>query len=148
MSPEAVGTVVSQSAAPYSVDASSVLRCGLLICAAKAGLKILGFGRTLRCIRRGVERVPPTGFVDNEAVRATEYGVALAGALYPGRALCLEQSLVLYYLLRRQGIAVKYCQGVQAHPLAAHAWVEYEGEPLNDVPEHVRHFVPLPVQLP
>jgi hypothetical protein len=30
----------------------------------------------------------------------------------------------------------------------AHAWVEYRGEPINDVPEHVRIFTALdaPVQ--
>jgi transglutaminase-like putative cysteine protease len=72
----------------------------------------------------------------------------MAGALYLGRAKCLEQSLALYYLLRRQGVAVAYCQGVQPYPFRAHAWVEYRGQVINDVPEHARFFARLPEQLP
>jgi hypothetical protein len=81
-------------------------------------------------------------------VKAAERAVALASALYPGRAKCLEQSLVLYYLLRRRGIAVQYCQGVMAYPFEAHAWVEYAGEVLNDVQEHAVSFARLPAPLP
>ena len=55
---------------------------------------------------------------------------------------------MLYYLLRKQGVAVQYCQGVQPHPFLAHAWIEYGGEPINDVPEHVTFFTRLPAQLP
>jgi hypothetical protein len=95
-----------------------------------------------------MEAGPERTQVDIEAVAATEYAVAMAGALYPGRALCLEQSLALYYLLRRRGVAVKFRMGVQAHPFLAHAWIDYRGVPLNDVPEHVKQFVPLPDQLP
>jgi hypothetical protein len=72
----------------------------------------------------------------------------MAGAMYPGRAMCLEQSLTLYYVLRRMGIHAEYRQGVQPHPFRAHAWVEYEGAPINDLAEHVRLFTLLPNQLP
>lgn len=72
----------------------------------------------------------------------------MAGAFYPGRARCLEQSLALYYLLRRQGVAVKYCHGVQFYPFQAHAWIEYEGSVINDVAPHVKHFARFPDQLP
>jgi hypothetical protein len=126
----------------------SVLGCGLMILALKAALRVCGFGRTLRFMRRQVEHVGANDTLNIEVVRAAEHTVAMAGALYPGRALCLEQSLVLYYLLRRQGVAMKYCQGVQPHPFAAHAWVAYRGEVINDVAEHVKHFTLLPDQLP
>ncbi len=126
----------------------SVLRCGLLICGLKLALKIRGVAWTVRWIRRRVEAVPADALVDPTVVRDLDYAVAMAAAFYPGRALCLEQSLVLYYLLRRQGVPAKYRQGVQPHPFAAHAWVEYRGELINDVPEHAKWFVPLPDQLP
>jgi hypothetical protein len=77
-----------------------------------------------------------------------EYAVAMAGALYPARAMCLEQSLTLYYLLRREGILVGYCQGAVPYPFESHAWVEYRGEPVNDVAEHVKLFAKLPALLP
>ena len=72
----------------------------------------------------------------------------MAGAFYPGRALCLEQSLLLYDVLRRQGVPAKYCQGVKLHPFQAHAWIEYQGQVINDVPEHVKGFARLHEQLP
>jgi len=122
----------------------SVLRCGLMIFAVKAALKAYGFGRTMRWVRRRIEGVPVLDEVHVEAVTATELAVALAAALYPGRARCLEQSLVLYYLLCRTGVPVEFRLGVQPHPFLAHAWVQYRGEPINDVPEHVKRFAPLP----
>lgn len=122
----------------------SVLRCGLLIAWFKGLLRIRGFFATLEWIRHRIEALPASAEAELETVKAAEYAVAMAGALYPGRAKCLEQSLSLYYLLRRQGVGVEYCQGVQPHPFAAHAWVEYCGEVINDVPEHCLHFTILP----
>lgn len=139
---------LSPAAGRRRVAVPSVFRCGLMILAVKTALRACGFGRTIRLIWRRVERVDINISVDVEIVRATEHAVAMAGALYPGRALCLEQSLVLYYLLRRQRVAVKYCQGVQPYPFQAHAWVEYDGEPINDVAEHVKRFARLPDKLP
>jgi hypothetical protein len=125
----------------------SAFRCGLLICVIKIALATRGFGPTIRLIRRRAQVRPLAQSADRDRMMATERAVAMAGALYPGRALCLEQSLALYYLLRRQGIAVKYCQGAQAYPFAAHAWVEYQGQPLNDIAEHVKYFAKLPDDL-
>src|SRR5712691_2170974 len=94
----------------------SVLRCGLLILTVRMSLKILGYHRTIRWIRRRVQTVPVTESVNTDLVQAAERAVAVAGAFYPGRALCLEQSLTLYHLLRRQRVGVRYCQGVRCHP--------------------------------
>jgi hypothetical protein len=130
-----------------SFNAASVLRCGLMLFVVKTALRILGFGATMRWIRRRTGRVVAAMPASPEALGAADRSVALAGALYPGRALCLEQSLVLYYLLRRRGVAVEYCQGAQPHPFQAHAWVEYRGEPINDIPEHVKRFARFPSPL-
>ena len=74
--------------------------------------------------------------------------MALLCALYPGRAKCLERSLTLYRVLREQGVSVTYCQGVMTHPFAAHAWIEYQGAVLNDIPEHVGQYARFQGQLP
>jgi hypothetical protein len=148
MGAEAVAKAVPVATEERAIEVPSVLRCGFMIFALKMALKFGGLGLTIRWIRRRVEALPEATAADPGGVTATEYAVALAGALYPGRALCLEQSLLLYYLLRLQGVAVKYCQGVQPYPFAAHAWVEYRGEPINDLVEHVKHFTRLPDQLP
>lgn len=123
-----------------------VLWCGLIICAVKIALRIRGFRWTLDWTRRHSADVPETLDDAAEAVRVTERAVAMAGAIYPGRALCLEQSLVVYLLLRRQGVHVEFCHGVQPHPFEAHVWIEYKGEPINDVREHTKRFARLPEQ--
>jgi hypothetical protein len=136
------------AATTEELQAPSVVWCGILVAWIKTLLRLRGFLATLEWIRRRVDTVPASTEAPLEQVRAVESAVAMAGALYPGRAKCLEQSLALYYLLRRQGVAVAYCQGVQPYPFRAHAWVEYRGQVINDVPEHARFFARLPEQLP
>jgi hypothetical protein len=126
----------------------SILTCTAMILLLKLALRIFGFRSVLRWIGRRVKLVPATAWPELEAVRAAERAVATAGALYPGRALCLEQSLVLYYVLRRRGVPVVYRHGVQPQPFEAHAWIEYCGEAINDVPEHSKRYASLPDLLP
>jgi hypothetical protein len=126
----------------------SVLRCAWEITAMKLRLRRRGFDGTLRWIAAQVGGVPARDDVALEEVQRVEYHVAMAAAVYPARARCLEQSLTLYYLLRRQGVTARYCQGAQAYPFHAHAWVEYQGEVINDVAEHTEHFARFPNLLP
>lgn len=126
----------------------SVLRCGLLIAWFKGLLRLRGFLGTIEWIRQRIGPLPPTTEAKIETVKAVEYAVAMAGSLYPGRAKCLEQSLTLYYLLRRHGVAAVYCQGVQPYPFQAHAWIEYRSHVINDVPEHAQFFARFPEELP
>jgi len=126
----------------------SVLRCGLMIFALKVLLKTRGFVATLEWVRRRTEGVPQATAASVNLVQSAEHAVAMAGAFYPGRARCLEQSLVLYYVLRRRGVSVKYCQGVRPYPFQAHAWIEYHGVVINDVAEHAQLYARLPDQLP
>jgi hypothetical protein len=142
-----VGVRAASASKARAFRMPSVLVCGAAIFAVKLSLRIRGFGGTLTWIRRRVEATS-TIAADTDTVRRAERAVATAGAFYPGRALCLEQSLALYLVLRSQGVAVTYCQGVQFHPFQAHAWVEYEGEVINDVAPHVKHFARFPDQLP
>ncbi len=135
------------SAAP-EIRVPSVMKSGFMILALKASLKVRGYKRTIEWIRRRVERVPARADVEPAVVKAAEWWVAMAAAFYPGRAQCLERSLVLYYVLRKQGVEVRYCHGVQPWPLISHAWVEYRGEVINDIPERVKEFSRLPEQLP
>jgi hypothetical protein len=121
----------------------SVPAAMLSIALLELSLATAGFHRTWRWIQERTARVALLTEVDEAAVARAEYAVAMAAALYPGRAVCLERSLVLYWYLRRRGVAVRYRMGVQMYPFLAHAWVEYRGEPINDVPEHVRRFRPI-----
>jgi len=145
------GELVAQtqtSTASNEIRVPTVLTSGIMIAALKVSLKVWGYKRTIEWIRRRVENVPVRQDVPATVVKAAEWWVAMAAAFYPGRAECLERSLVLYYVLRRQGVAVRYCHGVQPWPLISHAWIEYRGEVINDVPERVSEFARLPDQLP
>ncbi len=130
------------------VRVPSVLRCGLMIARIKWLLRIRRLEGTLAWVRARVADLPVARTFTLESVRTLEYAIAMAGAFYPGRAKCLEQSLTLYYLARRQGVAVRYYQGVQLYPFKAHAWVEYDGQVINDIAEHVKHLARFPEQLP
>jgi Transglutaminase-like superfamily len=57
-------------------------------------------------------------------------------------ANCLKQSLVLWTLLRSQGITTELRIGVQreSEKFAAHAWVEYQGMILNDTNDVRQRF--------
>lgn len=127
--------------------ALSVLKCAAMIFILRTALRMWGFARVLSWIGSRVQAIPQSTSLEIEAVQTAEHAVAMAGALYPGRALCLEQSLVLYYLLRRQGVAVEYCQGVVPRPFEAHAWIEYRGEVINDIAEHAKLYTRLPRQV-
>ena len=121
----------------------SIPRCMWTVFALKRAVAWFGLGRTMRWIENRVANTTMRAGSHRGTIEATERVVAMASAFYPGRALCLEQSLTLYYVLRRRGVPVAYCQGVQPQPFQAHAWVEYEGEPVNDVPERVNRFARL-----
>jgi hypothetical protein len=128
--------------------APSVARCVMVITAMKVALTIGGLGRTIRWVRRRVAGVPTDGAASLECATSFEYAVAIAAALYPGRAMCLERSLALFYLARRAGLPVTYHHGVQPVPFLAHAWVEYGGHIINDSPEHVHQFQRFPQVCP
>jgi hypothetical protein len=57
---------------------------------------------------------------------------------------CLEQSLVLWWLLRRRGIAAELRIGARKEfeRFEAHAWVEVESAALNNAGAKHLHFVP------
>jgi hypothetical protein len=122
----------------------SVVSCMVSIALVRRSLAWSGFARTLRRIRNRSERAGIASHPSPDIIAMADRVVALAAALYPGRALCLERSLVLYDRLRHEGAAVELRIGVQATPFAAHAWVTYGGEPVNDSAEHVSHFVVMP----
>jgi hypothetical protein len=58
------------------------------------------------------------------------------------RTNCLEQSVVLWWLLRRQGISSDLRIGVckSGDGVAAHAWVEIAGMVLNDAQDVHQHY--------
>lgn len=74
-----------------------------------------------------------TGDRTSKIVKTTRM-VQLAARYCQPWAKCLQKSLVLWALLRRQGINAELRIGVRREGgnFEAHAWVEYEGFVLND----------------
>jgi hypothetical protein len=118
----------------------SALACAATLFGVRLALRTAGFGRTLAAVRRlgrrGGELSDAGGVVP-----ATVAALELAAAFVPFRAICLEQSLALYLLLRRRGVPAVLRIGVRPYPFTAHAWVELDGEPLNEQEELVRHLM-------
>jgi Transglutaminase-like superfamily len=127
------------------IQAPGVLRCMLTLVAVRLHLKARGFGRSVARARRlgerGASAHPPA---TAELAERTAHHVAIAGAFFPGRAVCLEQSLALYLLLRRRGVPAELRLGVVPSPFYAHAWVEVDGAPINEDAETVAKFLPMP----
>jgi Transglutaminase-like superfamily len=70
----------------------------------------------------------------NLILTSTTKMVQTAARYYSPWGKCLSQSLLLWWLLRCQGIIPQLRIGVsKTHAnFAAHAWVEYQGHPLGD----------------
>lgn len=135
-------------AAPTVFSAIDVLGCMAAIAAVKASLAYRGFARTVETIHARTPNSTAESDAPDEVVARLDRLVAVAAAWYPGRALCLERSLVLYDRLRRAGARAELRLGVQAAPFASHAWLERHGEPLNDVLEHTEQFTPVSLGAP
>lgn len=123
--------------------APSLPACFLTIARFHATARLLGVRRALRAAQAPCA---PVTHQDAAAITdVTASRVATAGAFYPARALCLEQSLALCSLLRRQGVAAELRIGVQSLPFQAHAWVEVDGRPLNEDADVTRQFATFPL---
>ncbi len=104
-----------------------------------------GYKKTLHSLQNRLNRRPDP-FSQNQqngsALEMTCRMVRAAEHYFPGQATCLEQSLLLWYLLQNQGIPATVRIGVrkQSEKFEAHAWVEHNGTALNQLDEQHRHY--------
>ncbi|MBW4418213.1 MAG: lasso peptide biosynthesis B2 protein [Myxacorys californica WJT36-NPBG1] len=100
-------------------------------------LKLWGLQRVQTHLAKQFHDAAPVHSELFHCIAQTIYLVSRAGYYTPRWANCLKRSLILWYLLHRQGIetdlriGVRRCNG----EFQAHAWVEYQGSVLNDVPD-------------
>lgn len=96
------------------------------------GLRLLGLSRFHAMLQRPRETAQPQMTLPEVKAMATLVAIAARHSLAP--VTCLTRSLLLVWLLRRNGvesqlrIGVRLTRGV----LRAHAWVQCQGEPVND----------------
>ncbi len=111
-------------------------------------LWVLGFTRTQSMLATLAPIDKHSGLGQKQATvyqaHVTAKMVTVAAQRGPFRASCLPQSLVLWWLLRRQGIDNELRFGVRKNPdrLEAHAWVELQGTVLNERGDVNRRFIP------
>lgn len=120
----------------------SVTRCLLLLVVVDLSLRVFGFARVTRFVKRKKISIPR--YPDRSLVDGVLRQVVAATAIYPGRSMCLEQSMLVFFLLRRREIDAHLRLGVQHYPFAAHAWVEIDGVAVTESPEVVSRFVLMP----
>lgn len=78
-----------------------------------------------------VRRVPSTRLAhQDDLCRAMDY----ACVFYAKRVFCLQRSSATTLLLRRHGIDAELVIGAKLLPFRSHAWVEVNGQVVNDRP--------------
>ena len=97
--------------------------------------------------------VPDMDFAGADVARARSLAlvVHVAAGYTPGPVTCLSRSLLLAWLLQREGIAAQLRIGVrreaEGDALAAHAWIEVAGTPVDDEPDVAARFLPFAAPL-
>lgn len=110
------------------------------------GLRLAGFRRWKAALEWLGPRTPlePFGTGVIESARAIARLESSAARNLILRTNCLERSLVLWWLLRRRGIASELRVGARknTHKFEAHAWVECGGIVVEEAAENHLHFAP------
>ncbi len=115
-----------------SPDRYLLLRIAFLVPLTEVALHLIGFKRVLSLLKKFAGARRPAINHSAEVRRHTRL-VVLFGEQLPFSGRCLARSLVLWYLLQRLGIQTELRFGVQKHAgqLLAHAWIEYNSQPLE-----------------
>lgn len=119
------------------------LRAAVLLPLISLSLRMRGFGATQGTLQKFLPSSDhqttispgPSADLTARMVRAAvHHGV--------GHPTCLEESLALWWLLRRLGIASQLRIGIkkQSPKFEAHAWVELGGAPLNEPETPHQHY--------
>src|SRR5260370_13977640 len=77
-------------------------------------------------------KVTPPRAAHSDTIDRVCTAVNYACIWYPKQALCLQRSFVTTYLLRKSGMAAHMVLGAQKLPFKAHAWVEVNGQAINE----------------
>jgi hypothetical protein len=120
------------------------LRAALLLPLISLSLRMRGFGATQGTLQKFLPSLdqqtttsggPNVDLIARMVRAAVHHGVV-------GHPTCLEESLALWWLLGRRGIASQLRIGIkkQSPKFEAHAWVELGGAPLNEPETPHQHY--------
>jgi hypothetical protein len=102
---------------------------------------LAGFARTQAALRACGVKQQAAGRAP--ALDDILWAVDEACVWYVKRAMCLQRSLVATWLLRRHGLPAELVIGYRAPPFESHAWVEIDGQVVNDRPQYRQAFTVL-----
>ena len=128
------------------LERARVLRAMAFLPLTEFGLRVLGFRRWKRLVERFSPPFPRRQMVEPAAqlqiAERITRAVSSAERHGPGTPNCLERSLTLWWLLRREGIGGELHIGARKSEsrFEAHAWVELSGVVLNDSPNVHKHY--------
>lgn len=113
-----------------------LMAAGRLALFVEIALRALRFDELLarlEAVNARLEPLSPHGHSEacHPSRAACAHAVDLAYRLLPLPRTCLNESLTLFGLLRRQGLDARFCLGVrkEGERLAAHAWIQGEDTP-------------------
>jgi hypothetical protein len=127
-------------------DRSLIVRAALTLPLTEIGLRLFGFRRWRELLERFSPTTHPRPACSAEWQRETAWravrAVRSAELHGPAHPNCLERSMTLWWMLRREGVAGELHIGARKEggKFEAHAWVELGGEVLNDGAEVHQHY--------
>jgi Transglutaminase-like superfamily len=127
-------------------DRALVARAMFLLPIVATSLKTVGLRRTQSWLgRNGLGPTIPSTEQTRASVRRAAQMVAVGCRQHPLRSSCLPRTIVLWTLLRRRGIDADVRIGVRCDSQGefhAHAWLEWNGQVLNDAAEVGSQYLP------
>jgi hypothetical protein len=128
-------------------------RAAFLLPFIRIKLRLGGYRKTLQYLQNRLNSRSDSSSSDqhnSSALQMTCRMVRAAEHYSPGQSTCLEQALLLWYLLQTQGIPATVKIGVrkQSDKFEAHAWVEQNGLALNQLDEQHHHYAAFDSELP
>ncbi len=117
------------------------LRAAAMMPLVSLSLRLRGFHATQRMLAKSL-RLRTTQAGDPERIKRVTRMVHAAVRHAVGHPTCLQESLVLWWLLGRQGIASEVRIGTRKNQekFEAHAWVECGGIAINEPESNHQHY--------
>jgi len=98
------------------------------------GLRTVSYTRLQRMVEKACRGCPEHGTDKNDVIRQTWQMVEIASRNHLYAMTCLRRSLTLQWVLARNDIptAMRFGVNKENDLLNAHAWLEYDGDPIGE----------------
>jgi hypothetical protein len=125
--------ILAEPAAPARVSSATALVAFTGLALSDLTLRFRGYQPLRRWLSTRAVKHRVHAVIQDEAAVVLA-AVQRAAVYYPKKAMCLQRSIVVTWLLRRRGVSAQMVIGIRHTPFYAHAWVEVDGVVVNDRP--------------